>query len=235
MRIFQTYYREEQRAHCLAGLIHIDTSHVAGDLLEYNIFKALRHEGDFGVISWRFCEKTQLTNWEDRVREQLKVYDAVAINPFPGVDAISWNCWDSHPRLIPYAQVDTDVFQRDIAFCSYVFGKRRWWDRYFDFIEERLRRLDGRALTLHEPWRGKQVNCVPFLVERWLNYTIDGAWLWQYPREHYERKFGSATLWELKQCKGSREWDERRRAFRMGDVVRMDFGRTFTRCEKSLP
>jgi hypothetical protein len=225
MKIFQAYYREEQRAKCLPGLVHIDTSSIAGDLLEYDIFKALRHEGDFGVISWRFRQKTQLTKWQDRVHEQLKLHDAVIINPFPGLDAISWNCWDSHPGLMPYAQVDTTVFQRDIAFCSYIFAKRRWWDRYFTFMDERLRGLDTRALALGESSRDKKISHVPFLIERWLNYTLDGAWLWQYPREHYEKKFGSAELWELKQSKGTREWEERRRHVSMEDVALMEYGK----------
>ena len=223
--MFQAYYREEQRAKCLPGLIHIDTSRIAGDLLEYNIFKALRHEGDFGVVSWRFRQKTQLTKWQDRVREEVKVHDAVVINPYPGLDAISWNCWDCHPGIVPFAQVDTTVFQRDVAFCSYIFAKRRWWDRYFAFIDERLSRLDTSVFALDESHRGTKMSPVPFLIERWLNYTLHDAWLWPYPRKHYEKKFGSAALWELKQCKGSREWDARRRRFTTDEVARMEVGK----------
>ena len=61
------------------------------------------------MVSWRFRQKTQLTDWEGRVRAQLRIHDAVIVNPFPGLDAVLRNCWDNHPKLMPFAQVDTSV------------------------------------------------------------------------------------------------------------------------------
>ena len=225
MKIFQAYYDERHVKRLIPGLIPINTAAIAGDLLEYNIFKALRHEGDFGVVSWRFRQKTQLTDWEGRVRAQLRTHDAVIVNPFPGLDAVLRTCWDNHPKLMPFAQVDTSVFQPDIAFCSYIFAKRRWWDQYFAFIDDKLARLDPAAWTLGELSRDRRISHVPFLIERWLNHTLNGAWMWRYDRPHFEKKFGSADLWDLKQIKGTPEWETRRQAFNMDRIALQEFGK----------
>lgn len=223
MKIFQTYYDEPQRQKLIPGLIHINTAGIAGDLLEYNIFKALRHEGDFGVISWRFRHKTMLKKWEGRVREQLRTHDAVVINPYPGFDAVLYNCWENHPALIPFASVDTTVFQPDVAFCSYIFAKRRWWDKYFAFVDAQLSLLRPDALVPSERHRGRMLSAAPFLIERWLNYTLEGAWLWPYDKAHFEKKYGSADLWALKQIKGTPEWETRRHAYSMRTMALMEF------------
>lgn len=210
MKIFQTYYADQHLPELVPGCIHIDTRGWDIPRLEFDIFQKLRHEGDFGMVSWAFTRKTLLEDWQDTVHDKLKVYDAVIINPFPAIAAASVNCWDSHPKLKKWAQVDTAIEMRDMAFCSYIMAKRPWWDKYFDFIEKRLKHLHPDALKKEGYWRNNDLNAVPFLIERWLNYVLDGAYLWEYDEPHHWLKYGHTDYLELRNIKFTHEWWNRK-------------------------
>jgi hypothetical protein len=201
MKIFQAYYQDNQQQELLPNLIPLDTRTFDCRRFEFDIFKHLRPHGDFGVVSWKFKRKTNLKFWEEEVRDRLKTWDAVIINPFPGIEAMSYNCWQSHPTLVPAVNsvVDCDVFMDNMAFCSFIFAKKNWWDYYFDFIESRLNvlLLDQSANYV----RNSSYTMEPFVIERLLNYCTQGAYMWQYPREHYIEKFGDDSLYKLKQLK----------------------------------
>lgn len=222
MKIFQTYYAPEHEEHLVKGLHHINTQSVAKHKLEYDIFKALRNEGDFGVVSWKFSKKTALTDWQDRVHEKLKHHDAVIINPFPAIEALVWNCWENHPLLIPLAGVDTEVMQKDIAFCSYIFAKKRWWNAYFAFIDARLNTLHPAALKPAGYFRNTMLSSVPFLIERWLNYCLNDAYMWEYDKEHFQRKYGHADWFGLKEHKGTLSWLLERGRYNFPMVAALD-------------
>jgi hypothetical protein len=223
LKIYQAYYDQSQESQLSPSLIPLNTQKLQVPLLEYDIFRHLRPEGDFGMVSWKFARKTRLMDWEDKVRDKLKEYDAVIINPFPGIEAVSYNCWETHQSLKPFAGVDTDVFQRDMAFCSYIFAKRIWWDKYFAFMEERLKNTPNEAFTKSAGYgRNADLNCIPFLIERWLNYTLEGAYMWEYPVHHYILKFGNSDLYDLKQMKGKQGWHLRRTRFDLGTIAQQD-------------
>lgn len=206
MKIFQTHYAPQHSLHLIKGLIHLNTSHVSKERLEYDIFKELRSEGDFGVVSWKFGKKTCLVDWQDQVHEKIKIYDAVIINPFPAIEALVWNCWENQPNLIPMARVNTNLMQKDVAFCSYIFAKKNWWNAYFDFIDKQLANLHPDALKPAGYFRNSKLTSVPFLIERWLNYCLNEAYMWEYNRSHFERKYGDGSLFGLKDKKGTEEW-----------------------------
>lgn len=206
MKIYQTYYKEEHKKELIPNLIHTDTRGWDIPLLEYDIFRKLRPEGDFGMVSWAFTRKSWLEDWEDTAREKLKEYDAVIINPFPAVSAMSYTPWDSHPKIKKWAQVDTDIPMLDMAFCSYIIAKKCWWDKYFEFMEQRLANIHKDALKVEGYWRNNNLNSLPFLIERWLNYTLDGAWIWEYDEAHHNLKFGHTDFYKMKNCKFTPEW-----------------------------
>lgn len=223
MKFFQAYYDDNHSKELLPNLIHLDTRKLGQNILEYDIFKHLRPNGDFGVVSWKFKKKTHLEHWEEQTRELLKTWDAVIINPFPGVAAVSYNCWQSHPSLIPYIwdQVDCTVFQQYMTFCSYIFAKKTWWDQYFDFIDSKIKHMNLTRLAGYS--RNPNLNMKPFVIERLLNYCLDGAYLWQYPKQHYIQKFGNDKLYNLQQAKASPLlWEQQVKEFDFWQVVNMD-------------
>jgi len=222
VKIYQAFYADEHKREMFDTLIPLDTRGLKIPLLEYDIFRHLRDQGDFGVVSWKFCRKTWLEEWEEEAREHLKTWDAVVINPFPGVQALSYNCWDSHPKLKNWANVDTNIPMWEMAFCSYILAKKPWWDKYFDFIDNQLKNLHSDATKEVGYWRNRELSAVPFLIERWLNYTLEGAYLWRYPREHYELKFGNDELYNLQQIKYTPQWYERRKQINFLDIGKKD-------------
>jgi hypothetical protein len=222
VKIFQTYYAPQHEPHLIEGLIPLNTSHVTKDRLEYDIFKELRSEGDFGVVSWKFGKKTCLVDWQDRVHEKLKSHDAVIINPFPAIEALVWNCWENQPNLIPMAGVDTDVMQKDVAFCSYIVAKRNWWDAYFSFVDGQLTNLHPDAFKPAGYFRAPWLNSVPFLIERWLNHCLNGSYMWEYDSNHFQRKYGDASLCGLKEKKGTEQWVVEKSRFHFPRIASLD-------------
>jgi len=209
MKIFQAYYEDNQVQELLPNLIPLDTRNFNSRRFEFDIFKHLRPHGDFGVVSWKFKRKTNLKFWEEEVRELLKTWDAVIINPFPGIEAISYNCWQGHQSLIPAVNsiIDCNIFMDNMAFCSYIFAKKIWWDHYFNFIESKLNVLSLNKSANYV--RNSSYSMEPFVIERLLNYCTEGAYMWQYPKEHYIEKFGDDNLYHLKQLKKNKaEWEK---------------------------
>lgn len=223
MKIFQTYYSDDQKPHLIDGLNHINVSSIVKDKLEYDVFKHLRPEGDFGVISWKFQKKTLLTDWQDKVHEKLKTHDAVIINPFPAIESLVWNCWENHPTLLPFANVDSEAMQKHAVFCSYIFAKKAWWDEYFAFMDAQIAKIPKEVYTLSAGYfRNKDISCVPFLIERWLNYCLNGAYLWEYDKEHFRKKYGLTDFFGLKERKGTLFWILQKSRFNFNNVASLD-------------
>ena len=96
----------------------------------------------------------------------------------------------------------------DIAFCSFIIAKKSWWDKYFTFMDYKL-----KTLHLDQP-AGYSMNSnfsmKPFVIERFLNYCTEGAHLWQYSKQNYIDKFGNDKFYKLKQLKkNKKEWQDR--------------------------
>jgi len=212
MKIFQAYYQDEQKKELSSDLIHLDTRkfNTNTPLLEYDIFQRLRAHGDFGLVSWKFKIKSNIEFPKEEVYELLKTWDAVIINPFNGVEAVSYNCWQSHLNLIPAVAdvVDCQQYMDDMAFCSFVIAKKYWWDKYFAFIDSKL-----KTLHLDQPAQysaNLNLSMKPFVIERLLNYCTEGAYLWQYSKQNYIDKFGNADFYELKQLKKNKtQWQNK--------------------------
>jgi hypothetical protein len=225
MKIFQAYYQDEQKKELSSNLIHLDTrkfnSHTP--LLEYDIFQRLREHGDFGLVSWKFKIKSNIEFPMDEVTELLKTWEAVIINPFSGIESVSYNCWQSHLALIPAVKdvVDCQQYMDDIAFCSFIIAKKSWWDKYFTFIDSKLKslHLDQSSGYFFNP----NMSMRPFVIERFLNYCTEGAHLWQYSKQNYIDKFGNSEFYELKQLKKNKlQWQNKVKKYDFNRIVKLE-------------
>lgn len=229
MKIYQTFYEDAHKKFLIDGITSLDTRGMHIPRLEYDIFKQLRSVGDFGVISWKFKTKCVITStWMERVQDVLSHHRAVIINPFMGIEAVSHNCWDTHPSLKPIASkiVDCSVYMNDMAFCSYIFAKKDWWDNYFDFIDKKLDCLPTTLLEKSAGYvRNHDLNMYPFIIERLLNYCFEEAYLWKYDKENYITKFGDEALYNLKQLKAQPMlWKKEAVKYNIWEVARIDEG-----------
>jgi hypothetical protein len=212
MKIFQAYYQDDQKKELSSDLIHLDTRKFNANtpLLEYDIFQRLREHGDFGLVSWKFKIKSNIDFPKEQVHELLKTWDAVIINPFSGIEAVSYNCWQSHVSLIPTVAdvVDCQQYMDDIAFCSFIIAKKSWWDKYFTFMDSKLKTLHLDQSAHYS--MNSNLSMKPFVIERFLNYCTEGAYLWQYSKQNYIDKFGNDNFYKLKQLKkNKKEWQDK--------------------------
>lgn len=210
MKIFQAYYRDEQQKHLLPNTIPLNTSSINKGRQEYDIFEYLRSEGDFGCISWKFKHKTQLEHWEEKVQDKLKTWDAVIINPFPAVSSVNRNCWQHYDNLkeVVTDHLDVNEFQKNIAFCSYIFAKKDWWDRYFVFMREfiDLPKMSDPYNYIDNPKATK----APFVIERLVNYLTEGTYFWEHDLDYHLKKYGTDKFLQLQNARCSfSSWDKK--------------------------
>jgi len=223
LKIYQAYHQDFHKKHLLPNTEHLDVRAFPTPRREYDIFEKLRPEGDFGVISWKFTDKTWLDEWEETAREKLKTHDCVMINPFPAVSAVSHNCWQSHPSLIDTAKdlVDVDQFQEKIAFCLYILAKKDWWTRFFEFVEPMLKHPGMQAPSGYA--RGADIPQVGFIVERVVNYMLDGVYIWEYPVDHHLRKYGTTEFLLLDKVKHDFDtWSQIAGRYNINHVAALD-------------
>jgi hypothetical protein len=203
MKIFQAYYADEQQTHLLPNTIPLNTLHINKGKQEYDIFKYLRSEGDFGCISWKFKRKAQIEHWEEKVRDKLQTWDAVIINPFPAVSAANLNCWQHYNDLKEVVKdyLDVNEFQKNIAFCSYIFAKKDWWDRYFVFMEKfiDLPKMADPFSYISNPKATK----APFVIERLVNYLPEGTYFWEHDLGYHVKKYGTDKFLQLQNARYS--------------------------------
>ena len=223
MKIYQAYHQDAHKEYLLPNTIPLDVRAFPTPMREYDIFKKLRSDGDFGVISWKFLGKTWLHEWEDEAREHLKHHEAVMINPFPALSAVSYNCWASHPSLIETAKdlVDVHQFQKQIAFCLYILGKKSWWDRFFNFIDPMLTHPGFMKPSGYS--RGPEIPQAGFLIERLVNYILDDVYVWQYSKQHHLDKYGTDAFIKLNALKNNpNDWMKIARFYNLNAVARID-------------
>ena len=115
--------------------------------------------------------------------------------------------------------VDTDAFQVDMAFCSYILGKKDWWDRYFEFMEPHLKHP---GLNEDAGYSRGNFSMTPFVVERLLNYCLEGAYIWQYSEDHHMKKFGTTEFHELREIKPDFEVWSSKNKYDLVDICRLD-------------
>lgn len=159
VRIFQIYYRPEQRQLLDPAFEPYNNEGDSSPLLEFNVFRKLmssellKGAGLWGALSWKFKEKTGLSG--EQLLQIIAAnpgHDAYYCNPFPELEAVYHNLWlqgeTSHPNFLilcrdffKAAGLDESAFSQLVpsshfAASNYFVATPRFWQGYFRFISD---------------------------------------------------------------------------------------------------
>lgn len=193
--LYQSYYSEEQLNKLNPVFIPYNNLNNPKPLLrEYPMWKNLyeEHKGTdayWGLLSWRWLEKTQLE--PDVFRDWIldnQGYDVYHIDPFLDVAVTHTNIWtqgdiwvpgmiDFCNRLLPKLNVDKKIedfvyHPEDFATCNYFVGNEKFWRSFITFIDHCLNIIeDDEEMKYYMydktiPYNGHQVPGFPFVNER---------------------------------------------------------------------
>ena len=171
MKIYQAYLDAWQREFVCAGAIPFDASaNSAPGTREYELFRQIhadpaRRDSDepWGLVSWKFEHKApvSLATFRDFCNAAFADgADCAFINPMIGNEAVYANVWEQgiHCAHTGIEQVAYHLEEQmgirvaavsdvnSFAFCNYFVANDRFWDMYFDFIEQALGLLDEEAV-----------------------------------------------------------------------------------------
>ncbi|MFA7241072.1 MAG: hypothetical protein WC091_13265 [Sulfuricellaceae bacterium] len=167
VKIFQIYYRDDQRKQLDEAFVALDNSGNTSHLLEFEVFRRLAGsrvvEGcDYwGALSWKFFEKTGLRGKEvHALIEANPGYDCYFCNPNPGTESTFHNLWlqgeTSHPNFINLAKtffstvgLDEQLLlalypSRYFASANYFVANPHFWKEYIAFVGNIIRLADER-------------------------------------------------------------------------------------------
>lgn len=167
-KIFQIFYREEQRSSLDPAFIAYDNSGIKSPLLEFDVFRRILTRGLagkaplWGVVSWKFGLKTELSGAQ--LIAHLRANpgcDAYYCNPYPEFEAVYHNLWQqgetAHPGFLelarrvfqaaglPLATLDALYPAQLYSAANYIVATPAFWRAYIGFIEDVLARLERHA------------------------------------------------------------------------------------------
>ncbi len=158
LRLFQIYYRPEQRAALDPAFEPYNNQGDNSPLLEYNVFRKLLQSEQlkgaelWGALSWKFREKTGLSGTDLRtVIATNPGHDVYYCNPHPEFEALYHNLWlqgePSHPNFlvlcreffevtgIPLGNINAFVPSSLFASANYFVATPRFWAAYIRFVD----------------------------------------------------------------------------------------------------
>lgn len=158
LRLFQIYYRPEQRAALDPAFEPYNNQGDNSALLEYNVFRKILQSGQmqdaalWGALSWKFQEKTGLTGTDLRnIIAANPGHDVYFCNPHPELEALYHNLWlhgeTSHPNFlvlcreffevagIPVENVHAFVPSSLFASANYFVASPKFWADYTRFVD----------------------------------------------------------------------------------------------------
>lgn len=161
VRIFQIYYRPEQRQYLDPAFEPYNNEGDDSPLLEFNVFRKLsqsrlvKRAELWGALSWKFGRKTGLTG--EQLRQTIAAnpgYDVYYCNPFPEMEGLYHNFWlqgeTSHPNFLLlsrefFAAAGLDeglitelVPSQRFAASNYFVATPRFWAGYLQFVEDAI-------------------------------------------------------------------------------------------------
>lgn len=167
IKIFQIYYKPEQRAKVDPEFLPFDNASSRSPLLEFEVFNRLQADqavadaAYWGALSWRFFEKTELSG-ADLVKqiEDNPGYDVYYANPNPELEGIFQNLWvqgeTSHPNFLVLVKSFFEAAGLDggitgeimpsayFSTSNYFVASPRFWKAYLDFVNRALEAADQR-------------------------------------------------------------------------------------------
>lgn len=176
MKIFQAYYKEEQREHLDKEFYPFDnTANPVINFHEYYIYKRIyeqavsNNEDVWGHFSWQWKKKLESVS----ARQIIDIIqsnpgaDVYTFHPYPWECAEAWNVWEQghwcHPNIIKISEqilkgmgIDPIVLQtpmgsRDYLCVNYFVGNKNFWDRLLIFLDNFVNvcnNLSGEYKTL---------------------------------------------------------------------------------------
>ncbi len=171
VRIFQIYYRPEQRQFLDPAFEPYNNEGDNSPLLEFNVFRKLmnsellRGAELWGALSWKFGEKTGLSG--EQLLQIIAAHpghDVYYCNPFPELEAVYHNLWlqgePSHPNFLilcrdffQAAGLDESAFTQlmpssHFAASNYFVATPAFWQGYVGFISDVIARAEkGMSAT----------------------------------------------------------------------------------------
>lgn len=169
-KIYQIYYREEQKKRLDPVFTPYDNAGDDHALLEFNVFRKIFQSGEvgqtllWGAVSWKFKEKTGMSGGELlKFIDAHPGYDVYYCNPYPQFEALYHNYWvhgeTAHPNFLQLSRAIFDIaglpvammtaMQPGSAFAAtnYIVAKQAFWEGYFAFIEGIVEKIHAHAPT----------------------------------------------------------------------------------------
>lgn len=171
VRIFQIYYRPEQRQFLDPAFEPYNNEGDNSPLLEFNVFRKLMNSellsgaGLWGALSWKFKEKTGLSGAQLlQIIAAHPGQDVYYCNPFPELEALYHNLWlqgePSHPNFLilcrdffQAAGLDESAFTQLVpsshfAASNYFIATPAFWRGYARFVSDVIERAEkGMSAT----------------------------------------------------------------------------------------
>lgn len=231
MKLFQAYVNDHQKTFLSPNTIPINAqdNFVEGiPQFEYPLFKYVKSnyvETDvepWGLVSWKFTSKSIITPEEFMQFAQNKLndgYDCAFINPMIGDEALYLNVWEQgidttqgFDKITNFlsqkfgSRINAHMDASTFAFCNYFIATPKFWESYFQFVDECIDSLETEAVNDTEVGRiyngpanhGGQYKCkiTPFVIERLFSSFIIGSDFKYiaYPHtvSHFRSKYGDA-------------------------------------------
>ena len=166
LRLFQIYFRTDQRAALDPAFEPYNNQGDESPLLEYNVFRKILQSGQvqgaelWGALSWKFQDKTGLTGTDLRaIIAAHPGHDVYYCNPHPEFEALYHNLWlqgePSHPNFlvlcreffeaagIPLDNLKAFVPSNLFASANYFVASPKFWADYVLFIDAVLAKADS--------------------------------------------------------------------------------------------
>ncbi len=166
LRLFQIYYRPEQRSALDPAFEPYNNQGDNSALLEYNVFRKILQSGQvqgaelWGALSWKFQEKTGLTGTDLRtIIAANPGHDVYYCNPHPEFEALYHNLWlqgePSHPNFlvlcreffevtgIPLDNLKAFVPSSLFASANYFVASPKFWADYTRFVDAAITKAEA--------------------------------------------------------------------------------------------
>lgn len=205
MKLYQVYYDQESKNGLDRSFIPYDNTNPVRDKeFEYGVIRDIYYNDNpfktdkyFGVLSWKFTNKTGLKgkefiSWINK----NKGYDVYMINPFPEYSYIFYNNWYQgdywHPGLIDLTlnlfkeagidNLDITKKRHDVnvcTFCNYFVGNQKFYKIYMEYCEKlysAIYKADKETKRLlfdiNVYGVGNNIAFFPFIYERMLSTIV---------------------------------------------------------------
>lgn len=213
LKIYQSFFSQEQMALLERSFIpYNNLKNTNPELSEYPLIldlysKNKNYDGYWGMMSWRFREKTN-TSGEEFIKmiRRSMTHDVYHFNPFYEENTKYPNPFVQgevhHPGMVNYTNrllelmgykidIRNEIFDKEhFVYCSYYVGNQRFWEQWMAFqdaamtISNKDQDLNVYLYHTYTNNRGRNMINFSFLIER-----LVGLFLHLYKDEYKTKGF----------------------------------------------